>query len=152
MYWMKVLKRFDQAKVGYAIAGGWAVALHGVARGTIDLDLIITLMKDHYLQAEAILKTEGFEPRLPVNATMVFDFRKEYIANKNLIAWSFYNPVNPIEVIDILIPYDLKKMKIKRVKIRGQSLCVLAKKDLIAMKKQSARPQDLEDVKALEAP
>ena len=33
-----------------------------------------------------------------------------FIQEKNLIAWSFYNPNNPSEIIDILIHKDLADM------------------------------------------
>ncbi len=70
---------------------------------------------------------------------------------RNLIAWNFYDPSNPLNQVDIIINYDLKNSShIKTVRTASGKIPILALKDLIKMKKASGRPQDLEDVKALE--
>ena len=151
MLLLRVTKALEDQKIKYAIVGGFAVALHGAVRGTVDIDIVLKLSKPDFIAAEKTLCALGFEPRLPVKAEQIFDFREEYIRNKNLIAWSFYNPKRPSEVVDIIITHDLSKMKIKRFLFDGHTLCVLDLAGLIQMKKQSGRPQDLEDIKALEA-
>lgn len=91
----------------------------------------------------------GFCPRLPITAKEIFNFRKEYIANRNLIAWSFYNPKNLSEVVDIIITHDLEKLSFIKINLSNLTVNVLSKKDLIKMKEKSGRPQDLLDVEAL---
>jgi hypothetical protein len=91
----------------------------------------------------------GFLPRLPVTAREVFNFRNEYITRRNMIAWSFYNPTNPLEVIDIILTHDLSNMKSVNMKMGLSTLRVLSVQDLIRMKSKSGRPQDLEDIKVL---
>ncbi len=146
----RICQAFQDEGVTFAVVGGYAVNLHGAVRGTIDVDLILRFSKSDFLAAENALKGLGLSPRLPVNAGQVFDFREDYITNRNLVAWSFYNPSNPAEIVDIIITHDLAKMKVEKVKLGAQTIPVISRKDLIAMKKQSARPQDLEDIKALE--
>ena len=146
--WIKeVCGALGKAKVAFAIAGGYAVALHGAVRGTIDLDIVLRLEKAQYLSAEAALKAMGLQPRLPVTAAEVFEFREEYIKNRNLVAWSFVNPRDPSQIVDIVLTRDLAKMRTKKI----DGLPVLAKADLVAMKKESGRPQDLADIEALES-
>ena len=140
----------DKAKVDYAIVGGFAVALHGAARGTFDVDIILKLTKSDFIAAEKVFSSMGLQCKLPVKADQIFDFREEYIKNKNLIAWSFYNPKDLSEVVNVIITHDLKKMKTKKITWGKVTLKVLAIESLIAMKKMSGRPQDLEDIKALE--
>lgn len=147
----KVTDALEKHHVSYAIAGGFAVALHGAVRGTLDVDIILKLNEEDYKNAEKALTALGMKPRLPVTAAEIFNFRDEYIQKRNLIAWSFFHPERPSEIVDIVITHDLKKMKIKHICAEGRTLCILAKKDLIAMKKESGRPQDLEDIQALEA-
>jgi len=79
-------------QIPYAIVGGHAVALHGALRGTVDIDFVIHWQKKHLLQAEKALHSIGLQSRLPITAEEVFHFRDEYIRNRNLIAWPFYNP------------------------------------------------------------
>jgi hypothetical protein len=92
----------------------------------------------------------GFVSKLPVSSHEVFNFREEYIQNRNVISWSFYNMVDPSEIVDIIITHDLSKLRKVQFKSGLLSLSVLSKKDLIAMKKLSDREQDRADVEALE--
>jgi hypothetical protein len=147
----EVVGALEKAKVPFAIAGGCAVALHGAVRGTVDVDVVLRFKKSDFLAAESALKSLGLAPRLPVTAAEVFDFRAEYVKNRNLAAWSFVDPKDPSRVVDVVITHDLSKMAATRVKAGRVSLPVLAVEDLIAMKREAGRPQDLEDVRALES-
>ena len=151
MFIYKIVKILKKHKVKFAIVGGYAVALHGAVRGTVDLDIVLELDKKSFIAAESALKSMGLVSRLPVDGRKVFDFRLEYIKNKNLIAWSFWNPENPAEIVDIILPYELKGRKIKYIKSEDINLPVLAIEELIEMKRKSGRAQDLEDIKALES-
>jgi len=148
---LRLAKGFQDAGVSFAVAGGFAVALHGAVRGTLDIDIVLRLSRDDFVDAEKILKGLGLAPRLPVDAGQVFDFREEFIRNRNLIAWSFQNPSNPAEIVDVIITHDLAAMRIKRIRVGRVTIPVLSRRDLIAMKRAGGRPQDLEDVRALEA-
>ena len=150
MFINKVCEALQKAKVPYAVVGGFAVALHGIPRGTIDIDFVIQWSLKNLLKTEAVLQELGLVSRIPVDAKSVFTFRDEYIKNRNLIAWNFYDPIKPIHNVDIIINYDLEGAKTKIVKTAAGSIKILSQKDLIAMKKASGRPQDLEDVKSLE--
>lgn len=150
MFLISLVRALDRAKVAYAIAGGYAVNLHGVVRGTVDIDVVLQISLKDFLKAEVALTELGLASRLPVNAKDVFTFREEYIAKRNLIAWSFVNPNNPAELVDILINQDLSELKVKKVALGRQEIRIVALKDLIEMKRASGRPQDLEDVRALE--
>lgn len=150
MFLYQVVAALEKAEVPFAIAGGYAVALHGAVRGTVDVDIILRFSRSHFVAAESALKTLGLAPRLPVSGAEVFDFREEYIKNKHLVAWSFSNPRDPSQIVDIIITHDLARLKIKRIRSGGRTLPVLAVSDLIAMKKAGGRPQDMEDIRALE--
>lgn len=150
MFVVRVCEALAKAGVPHAIAGGVAVALHGAVRGTVDVDLVIRLREDDFAKAEQALKGLGLAPRLPVTAFEVFRFREEYIRNRNLLAWSFSNPSNPEEIVDILIAEDLGRCRVVQIAAgRGRRLPVVSRKDLIEMKTRSGRAQDLEDISAL---
>jgi len=151
MFINQVCEALQKAKIPYAVVGGYAVALHGVPRGTFDIDFVIQWTLNNLVNTENVLKELGLVSRIPVDAQSVFYFRDEYISQRNLIAWNFYDPMTPSHQVDIIINYDLKGSHTKMIKTAYGSLTVLSKKDLIAMKKSSGRPQDLEDVKSLEA-
>lgn len=150
MFIQTVIESLNQHKVNYALVGGYAVALHGAIRGTVDIDLVISLDRAQFSKLEQAMTSIGLTPRLPVTAEEVFSFREEYIRNRNLIAWSFYNLANPLEVVDILITEDVREMQTVTMTVGKQKIVVASIKDLITMKRKAGRPQDLEDVKALE--
>jgi hypothetical protein len=138
------------AGVRYAVVGGYAVALHGAVRGTVDVDVIVAWNSRSLQAAEQALQSLGLVSRLPITAPEVFRFRDEYVRNRNLIAWNFYNPKDLSEQLDIIITADLKGKKVSTVKTPDGPIRVLDRQDLIAMKRASGRPQDLEDAEALE--
>lgn len=111
---------------------------------------MLRLVKRDFVAAAQALRSLRLEPRLPVSAEEVFDFRDEYIRNRNLIAWSFCDPRDPSRIVDIVITHDLRRLRLKTLALGGRRLPVLALPDLIAMKKASGRPQDLADIRALE--
>jgi hypothetical protein len=150
MFIYRLVNALESHKIPYAIVGGYAVALHGALRGTIDIDFVIKWQQNNLLQAEKALKSIGLISRLPIDAEDVFNFRDEYIEKRNLIAWSFHNPSHNDEQVDLLINFDLGKKKVLTAKLREAKIHYLNKKDLIAMKKQSGRQQDLADIDALE--
>lgn len=149
MFLTRVCQSLNQAKIQYAIVGGYAVALHGAVRGTVDLDLVLSLDKRSFVRAESVFSALGLQSRLPVTAEQVFEFREDYIKNRNLVAWSFFDPVNPANQLDVIITDDASKLAVKSVTVRGVRVRIAAIKSLIAMKTRSGRPQDIEDVKAL---
>ena len=146
----RLTEAFAHYRVPHALVGGYAVALHGAVRGTIDIDCIIEHTEANFEACEEALRSIGLVPRLPISAREVFQFREEYITRRNLIAWSFYNPTNPIEVVDIIITHNLADFKVVSLRFGIHKVRVISLRDLINMKRASGRPQDLEDVKMLE--
>src|SRR5258706_1748744 len=135
MFIHRVAQALKKQGVAFAIVGGYAVALHGAVRGTVDLDIVLRFKKKDFVAAEAVFKGMGLAPRLPVSAEQVFDFREEYIRNRNLIAWSFSNPANPAEILDVVITHALAKMRVKMIKPRGGPPPVLAFPTPVALRK-----------------
>jgi hypothetical protein len=150
MFLLRVTGALGKARVPYALVGGYAVALHGAVRGTMDIDLVIRLEEAHFVRTERAMKSIGLEPRLPVTAREVYRFREEYIRNRNLIAWSFVNPSDPSELVDIVLTHDLADLSVDTIRVQGRRIRVVALDDLIAIKTKSDRPQDREDARALQ--
>lgn len=144
-----MIEALEKRKVDYAIAGGYAVALHGAVRGTVDIDIVLRFTKKNLFAAEAALGDVGLQSRLPLKGDEVFDFREEYIKNRNLLAWNFINISNPTEAVDIILTEDLRNLKTKRIRSGEKTLRVISINDLIKMKEKSNTRQDLEDIKAL---
>ena len=149
MLLLRVARALDRARVPYALVGGFAVALHGAVRGTVDVDLVIRLREAVFQRTEKALNELGLQSRLPVTASEVFRFREEYLRNRNLRAWTFVNPSRPSEIVDVILSEDLARMDVEKFTIQNQVVRVASIADLIRMKRGTGRPQDREDVKAL---
>ncbi|MCF6300675.1 MAG: hypothetical protein L3J52_06115 [Proteobacteria bacterium] len=150
MFLFKLIKKLNKNNIDYALVGGHAVAIHGAVRGTMDVDLVLKWSLQTLEELESVMKSMNLLPRLPISARDVFYFKEEYIKNRNLIAWNFYNPTEPSEQVDIIITHDLSKLNFITVDYQNTPIKVISKKDLIQMKKDSGRAQDLLDIEALE--
>lgn len=143
----RVCAALNAAGVRYAVVGGYAVALHAV-RGTIDI--AIDWSRETLAETARALTGLGLVSRLPLSVDDVFSRRDEYVADRNLVAWNFYNPDDPSEQVDVLIAYDLGNRRTDQIELPDCAAPVLAIDDLIEMKRRSGRPQDAADVAALE--
>jgi len=150
MFINKVSSALDRHKVHFAIAGGYAVALHGAVRGTADIDIVVNWDQKTLRQTEKALQELGLVSRLPVNADDVFQFRDEYVRNRNLIAWNFYHPEDGAKLVDIIITYDLKGKSRQVIESLAGPIPILKRPHLIEMKRASGREQDIVDADALE--
>lgn len=146
----KVCRALTDHGVRYALVGGYAVALHGAVRGTVDIDIVVDWNLESLQGAEQALRDLGLVSRLPVGADDLFNFRDEYVNNRNLVGWNFYNPDDISQQVDLVITYDLKGRRRQRVATASGPLFLLTVEDLVNMKRASGRPQDLADVAALE--
>lgn len=145
----ELIKAIRKDKINYMIVGGYAVNFHGYSRNTVDIDLIIKFTLTNLKKIEKILNKMGMVSKLPIDAVSVFKFREEYIKNRNLIAWNFYNKDDLTDQVDILINHDIDDFKSEKFKVGQMEFNVISKKDLIKMKKKAGREKDLLDIKEL---
>lgn len=150
MFLYDVVKAMKESKVPFVIVGGYALAIHGLVRATMDVDIVISLKEVHLKEAEKAMTKLGLHSRIPVRAEDVFRFRKEYIDNRNLIAWSFVDHANPTRQIDILITHAYEDLEITSVAFGGHKIPVVSLRGLMDMKQKAGRPQDLIDVENIQ--
>jgi predicted nucleotidyltransferase len=145
----RLVNAIRKEKINYMIVGGYAVNFHGYSRNTVDIDLVIKFTLTNLKKIEKILHQMGMVSRLPIDAISIFKFRDEYIKNRNLIAWNFYNKDDPTDQVDILINHDISDFKSEKFKVGQMEVKVISKEDLIKMKKSAGRDKDLLDIKEL---
>ena len=145
----QLVKALKREKISYMIVGGYAVNFHGYSRNTVDIDLVIKFTLANLKKIEKLLQQMGMVSRLPIDAVSVYKFRDEYIKNRNLIAWNFYNENDPTDQVDILINQDVSDFKSEKFRVGQLELKVISKEDLIRMKKKAGRDKDLLDIKEL---
>ncbi len=145
--WQKIFNRFNKDKLDYIVVGAVALVIHGMPRSTLDIDIYVpareeTLRRLFQIADSLGLGSEqrdiveiGHLPKLYVNQWICFSYKGQ-------------------DVLDIFFAEEKKFSKLyqnseqrrdKDIVIRVASL-----NDLRIMKKASARPQDLADLKFIE--
>lgn len=146
-----------RAGVRYVVVGGVATVLHGFARLTVDVDLVVDLAPQEAAKAIQALTGLGLRPRVPVDA---FDFadaakRESWIREKNMRVFTMIDPANPMTQVDLFVeePIDFESLwqRAEVVRLDRVSVRIASISDLITMKRIASRPQDLMDIEALEA-
>lgn len=154
--YLGIIDALERAQVRYVIAGGIAVNLHGFARFTKDLDLLIDLEPRNAKEAMHVLGQCGLKPRVPVALAEFADAdkRNDWFENRNMLVFQVCHPTDPFCSVDVFIrnPIDFELLwaravvaKIGRLDCRFASIA-----DLVTMKRIAGRPQDLNDIDALE--
>jgi hypothetical protein len=152
-----VFAALHAAGVRYVVVGGVAVALQGHLRSTVDLDLVVDLVREQAAAAVAALTGLGLRPRLPVSAADFADpdVRGRWVAERNLQVFSLYDPDDPLREVDLFatepVPIATLLADATVMDVGGVPVAVASRRQLIAMKRSAGRPQDLADVAALEA-
>ncbi len=149
MFIRQVLEALVREKLPHAVVGGYALALHGIIRTTMDVDLVVKVNRKDLEALESALTRLGLVSRLPLRAKEVAEFRQEYIRDRNLFAWSFIDPLDQTRQVDLVILYDLKEIKTQTIRWNGLQITVADLPSLLKMKLAAGRPQDLLDVEKI---
>jgi hypothetical protein len=149
MFLKKIQNLFLKEDIPFAVVGGYAVAIHGVARGTFDLDIITQLDEENLLRIESALQSINYKSTIPISAKELANNLEHYKMVKHLVAWNFVNLARQRESLDILITEDIRDCAIFQAQTDFGKLPVISIEDLIRIKSKTQRSQDLEDVIAL---
>ena len=153
---LPVFRSLNGSGTRYVTVGGVAVVLHGHARLTADLDLIVDLEPAAAGRAVRCLVDLGLKPRAPVSP---LDFaepetRAAWIADKGMQVFSMFDPGNPLLTVDLFVshPLPFEELYARSVscEIQGVEVRIASIADLIALKRLSDRPEDARDIEALE--
>lgn len=152
----RIFAALNSAGVSYLVVGGVAVVLHGHARFTADLDLVIHLDEANARAAMTALEGLGYRPRAPVPATQFADpvARRSWVETKGLTVFSMWSPNHPATEVDVFVeepfPFAEARARALDADLGTVRVPVAAISDLVAMKQRAGRPKDLEDVRALQ--
>lgn len=149
MFLGRITSLLSENHIPYALVGGYAVAIHGVVRGTFDVDIITELSLENFMNIERVLTRAGMKSIIPINAQDLFSNLEKYVQEKNLIAWNFQHKERGRESLDILVTEDIKKHNFILVETGIGIIPVLDINSLIQLKKKAGREQDLADIQAL---
>lgn len=138
-----ITQALNQRDIDYAVCGGWAMAIHGFVRATMDIDLLI-LTKD-LDRTMAVAREMGFDIEgLPLNfdggKTQIRRISKIDTRSKELIT------LDLILVTDFL--QDVWDGR-KKVKWNEGEYRIVSAHGMSKMKTSAGRPKDLIDLEYL---
>jgi hypothetical protein len=152
-----IFRALDEAKARFVVVGGLAVVMHGYARLTADIDLVVDFSPGEAIKVVAALERIGLVARAPVPARDFADpaKRREWIAEKGMRVFTMHDPRRPLVEVDLFVdpPIEFAALasRARWERVAGQPVRVASIEDLVAMKRLAGRPKDLEDIAALEA-
>lgn len=140
-----IVRRFAEEHVRYAVAGAFAVGLHGPLRATEDMDFLVH--PDDADRASELVKELGYR----------VGGKPWTFQNTQITLRRFLKPIAQSEdlfVLDFMIPESEEGCGIlDRAEQRpyaGITIQVVNKQDLIAMKRRRGSKQDEADIARLE--
>ena len=155
-FYEELFRAFEENKIRYLVVGGVAVVLHGFVRATADLDLMVALDPENLKAFVTLMKKMGYKPKSPV---AIEDFllaknRKSWKEEKGMRVFSLFHPKKGSELIDVFvdepIPFTEAYERRLTIQVGDLPIAVASTEDLIKLKQQAGRAQDLEDIQALE--
>ena len=147
----EILMEFQKEKVKYVLVGGLAFNLLGGERNTSDLDILVEMSNSNLAKIVTILKRQGYRVRQPVDPMGIADklTRKDWIENKNMKAFNFYQDKRYKEVdiiIESPVSYSQAHKQAKIIRVEGLAIPVISIEHLIKMKKKAGRDVDQLDI------
>jgi hypothetical protein len=153
----ELLAYLDEQDVRFVVVGGLAVVIHGFARLTADIDLVIDLERRNVRRCVDALVQRGLQPMLPVAASDFADeqIRDEWVEHRNMQVFTMRDPRNPMLSVDLFarppIPFDDLWSHAETITLLERPIRIASIDHLIAMKRAAGRPQDLIDIERLES-
>lgn len=138
----EVTAALDDAAIEYALVGGLALAVHGVARATTDIDLLVRA--NDLQRAVDLLKTLGF-PFVALPQQFSDGTRMQRVSRVSQGETLTVDLL--VADVDLATAWDSRSHHAIE---GGGGLWVLDREALIAMKLRAGRPQDLVDVQRLQ--
>ena len=152
----RLFAKLNEAGVRYVVVGGVAAVMHGHARLTADVDLVVDLAPGPARKVVDALTELGLSPGAPVKAADFADpsIRESWITEKGMVVFPMVDLKNPMRAVDLFARYpldfDALWSRADVIDLNGIGVRVASIDDLIAMKRDAGRPLDLDDVGHLE--
>ncbi|MBI3991025.1 MAG: hypothetical protein HY350_02640 [Candidatus Omnitrophica bacterium] len=137
-----VLKSLTGENIPFVVVGGAAIALHGIPRSTLDIDVVVPAHNDIVAKLFSATKSAGFFSK----QEDVLNLKPGLLAGQ----WITFQDSTGRELIDILFEDSKTFDKLLRRAVKRQTeefiFYVACLDDLEAMKKSTGRPIDRADV------
>ena len=132
-------------EVQYALCGGLAMAVHGVTRATVDIDVLIP--PEDLNEAKRVARKRGFDVE-----TLPAKFGGGAVEIHRVSKIEIEDPGGDVLTLDLLVvsPRTLSAWESRQeVAWEGGSLWVVSREGLISLKEIRGSGQDKEDIRKL---
>jgi predicted nucleotidyltransferase len=152
-----LFRTLNDARVRYVVVGGLAVVLHGHARLTADVDLVVDLDPEQAKKAIDTLVGMGLQPGVPVNPRDFADasIRHTWMVDRGMQVFSMVDPANPMRLVDLfvehVVPFEGLWERSIELDLQNTKVRVASIPDLIELKRAAGRDVDHADIERLEA-
>ena len=140
----RLVELLEAEKIEYALCGGWAMAVYGLARATIDIDLLVA--------------SESAEKVIAAAATLDYRIRgMDMSFAQGVIEIRRVSKIDPedgdlLSLDLLLVTPQIQSVWESRIEAswEGRKIPVVSPSGLIALKRLRGSGQDLDDIKKLE--
>jgi len=139
----QIISALDENEIEYAVCGGLALAIHGFARATLDIDILIqpkSLEKAYKISAE-----KGFDIR-----GLDISFKERAVEIRRVSKIDANGEVLSLDLLLVTPQVEDVWESRETIDFLGNQLCVVSREGLLKMKRLAGRPQDLADIERLE--
>ncbi len=147
--WLELLDQLMMRRIDFVIVGGAAMALHGLPRATLDLDI--------YLPSTRSAITELFQALVEQTGLVTGQMSILGLLDKcDLLygQWITFSIPNGPDLIDVFLEnpdnYGLLKSNANAIELREKQVRIASIEQLRVMKQDCGRPIDLADVALLD--
>lgn len=139
----QLISALNENEIEYAVCGGLALAIHGFARATLDIDILIqaeSLEKAYKIGAE-----KGFDIR-----GLDISFKERAVEIRRISKIDDEGEVLSLDLLLVTPQVEDVWETREQIDFLGKKLSVVSHEGLIKMKHLAGRPQDLADIERLE--
>ena len=129
--------------VEYAVCGGLSMAIHGFARATLDIDVLIR--EESLEKAYEIAAEKGFDIR-----GLDISFKERAVEIRRVSKIDDNGEVLSLDLLLVTPQVEDVWQAREKIDFLGDKLSVVSREGLIKMKRLAGRPQDLADLERLE--
>ena len=138
-----LISALNENGVEYAVCGGLSMAIHGFARATLDIDVLIR--EESLEKAYEIAATKGFDIR-----GLDISFKERAVEIRRVSKIDDNGEVLSLDLLLVTPQVEDVWQAREKIDFLGDKLSVVSREGLIKMKRLAGRPQDLADLERLE--
>lgn len=139
----QLISGLNENEIEYAVCGGLAMAVHGFARATLDIDVLIR--PESLEKAYEVGKKHGYDIR-----GLDISFKERAVEIRRVSKIDDDGEVLSLDLLLVTPQVEDVWATKEKIDFAGSQLTVVSRDGLIKMKTLAGRPQDMADIERLQ--